>query len=92
MASTPKGVANALYQVPRLCRGNAPQSSLSGTLPTRELTVEFLKLIIKSHENGYRVVSDETLGKIKRALLSPNLDDPDPKIDVFELAFSCMES
>jgi hypothetical protein len=68
MFTNPRGGAFALYHVPGLCRGNAPQPSLSGPLPTRKLAVEYLRLIVLYHDNGHRVVDDRTLNRVKKAL------------------------
>jgi hypothetical protein len=67
MATNPRAGAMALYQVPRVCRG---MGQLSGSLPTRELALECLRLIVHYHENGHRVVDDSTLDSFKRILSS----------------------
>lgn len=67
MATNPRGGAMALYQVPSVCRG---KGQLSGSLPTPELTLEFLRLIVHYHENGHCVVADSTLDSFKKILSS----------------------
>jgi len=67
MATNPRAGAMALYQVPRVCRG---KGQLSGSLPTRKLTLECLRLIVHYHENGHRVVADSTLVAFKNILSS----------------------
>jgi hypothetical protein len=62
MATNPRVGAMALYFVPWVCRGKR----LSGPLPTRELALECVRLIVQYHENGYRVVDDNTLAKLKK--------------------------
>ena len=67
MATNPRTGAMALYYVPRVCRG---KGQLSGPLPTRDLTLECVRVIVEYHENGYRVVDDSTLAKFKKILVS----------------------
>lgn len=67
MATSPRAGAMALYFVPWVCRG---KGQLSGPLPTRELTLECLRLIMDYHENGHRVVNDSDLAKFKDILSS----------------------
>ena len=66
MATSPRTGAMALYCVPWVCRGKG----LSGPLPTRELALECSRLIMRYHENGYRVVDDHTLAKIRKLVLN----------------------
>ena len=67
LATNPRGGAFALYHVPWVCRG---KGQLSGLLPTRELAMEYVRLVVHYHENGHRVVDDNTLGRLKKALSS----------------------
>lgn len=67
LTTNPRGGAFALYHVPGVCRR---KGQLSGTLPTRELAVEYVRLVVRYHENGHRVVDDNTLDRLKKALPS----------------------
>lgn len=90
LTTNPRGGAFALYHVPRLCRGNASQPSLSGTLPTRELAVEYVQLIVLYHENGHRVVDESTFDRIKGAFWDHKFqmhDSPDSISIEFELSW-----
>ena len=63
MATNPRVGAMALYYVPSVCRG---KGQFWGPLPTRELALECVRLIVQYHENGYRVVDDSTLARLKK--------------------------
>src|SRR5215472_10557834 len=65
LATNPRRGASALYQVPWVCRG---KGQLSGGLPTRELTAEFVRLVVQYQEKGHRVVDDSTLAIFKKRL------------------------
>lgn len=65
LATNPRGGAFALYNVPWVCRR---KGQLSGPLPTAELALECVRLIIQYHERGHRVVDDSTLARLKKAL------------------------
>ena len=67
LATNPRRGAFALYQVPAVCRR---KGELSGPLPTRELAVECVQLILQYHEKGQRVVDDNTLASFRKALSS----------------------
>jgi len=67
MTTNPRVGAMALYFVPRVCRG---KGQLSGSLPTRELALECVRLIVQYHDNGHRVVADSELAKFKKILSS----------------------
>ena len=67
LATNPRGGALALYHVPWVCRG---KGQLSGPLPTRELAVEYVRLLVHYHENGHRVVDDNAFDRLKKALSS----------------------
>lgn len=67
MATNPRVGAMALYSVPWVCRG---KGQLSGRLPTRELALECVRLIVQYHENGHRVVDDSTLAQFKKIVSS----------------------
>lgn len=67
LATNPRGGAFALCQVPGVCRR---KRELSGPLPTRELAVECVQLILQYHEKGQRVVDDNTLASFRKALSS----------------------
>lgn len=67
LGTNPRGGAFALYQVPGVCRR---KGELSGPLPTRELAVEYVQLILQYHEKGQRVVDDNTLASFRKALSS----------------------
>ncbi len=67
LATNPSGGAFALYQVTGVCR---PKGELSGVLPTREIAVECVQLILQYHEKGQRVVDDSTLASFRKALSS----------------------
>ena len=80
MATNPRGGAMALYQVPRVCRG---KGQLSGSLPTRDLVVEYLQLIELYHEKGHCVVPETALDRFKEALWDHNFDKHDSGDCVF---------
>jgi len=63
MNTNPRVGAMALYWVPGVCRG---KGQLSGPLPTQELALECILLIVQYHENGHRVVDDSTLARFKK--------------------------
>jgi hypothetical protein len=65
LTSNPRIGAFALYSVPWVCRR---KGQLSGPLPTAELTLECIRLIVQYHENGHRVVADSTLAEFKKIL------------------------
>jgi hypothetical protein len=67
MATNPRAGAMALYLVPVVCRR---KGQLTGPLPTRELALECLRLILQYHENGHRVVDDSTLAQFKKIVSS----------------------
>jgi hypothetical protein len=67
MSTNPRRGAMALYYVPRVCRG---KGQLSGPLPTPELALECVQLIVQYQENGHRVVDDNTFDRLKTALSS----------------------
>jgi len=50
---------------PGAAAGAAP-----GPLPTRELALECSRLIMRYHENGYRVVDGHILAKIREFILN----------------------
>jgi hypothetical protein len=89
--SNPRGGAFALYHVPYVCGHIAPEPSLSGSLPTRELTLECLQLIVLYHENGYSAVPDSDFNRIKNALWDHNfhMHDSSNSISIeFELSWT----
>ena len=67
LTTNPRGGAFALYHVPAVCRR---KGQLTGTLPTRELAVAYVRLVVRYHENGHRVVDDNTFDRLKQALSS----------------------
>ena len=67
MATNPRAGAMALGSVPDVCRR---KGQLTGPLPTRELALECIRLILQYHENGHRVVDDSTLAQFKKIVSS----------------------
>jgi len=67
LATNPRGGAFALYHLPWVCRS---KGQLSGPLPTHELAVEYARLVVQYHENGHRVVGDNTFDRLKNTLSS----------------------
>ena len=65
LTTNPRRGAFALYHVPWVCRR---KGQLSGHLPTRELTLECVRLILQYHEKGHRVVDDDTLARLMKAV------------------------
>lgn len=73
LTTNPRGGAFALYHVPLVARAlciRRREGQLSGTLPTAELAVEYVRLVVRYHENGHRVVDDKTLDRLKKTLSS----------------------
>jgi hypothetical protein len=83
LVTNPRGGAFALYHVPYVCRRSARQRALSGPLPTRELTLECIRLVVLYLERGQRVVGDLTFHSLKEALWDHNFHAHDSAGSIF---------